>query len=107
MAIVHKELQNKIILGHNIYCPADLRPLFILEQWRCLYSLKVSLILLGIKTKLVESLSFDTPSISFSSGAIGVPLNVTGGKLVVVPDSDIFAFGNAVSTLLKQPNTEL
>ncbi|PZP49614.1 MAG: hypothetical protein DI598_07380 [Pseudopedobacter saltans] len=58
----------------------------------------------GIKTKLVEALSYHTLSVSFASGAIGVPLEVTDGKLSIVDDNDSLAFADAVVAQL-QNNT--
>lgn len=46
----------------------------------------------GIKTKLVEALSVNTSSISYASGAYGIPLSTTGDKLLIVPDNDSIAF---------------
>ncbi len=50
----------------------------------------------GIKTKLVEALAANTNSVSYKSGAYGVPLSVTGNKLQVVADNDAGAFTGAV-----------
>lgn len=55
----------------------------------------------GIKTKLVEALSYRTLSVSFSSGAIGVPKEVTDGKLSIVDDGDVEGFVNAVVAQLQ------
>jgi hypothetical protein len=40
----------------------------------------------GIKTKVVEALGYDLSVISTKSGAIGIPAEITGGKLEVVQD---------------------
>lgn len=59
----------------------------------------------GIKTKLVEALAGNSSAVSFASGAFGVPAELTGGKLTIVPDGDSTAFFEAIqhsSTLLKQ-----
>ena len=50
----------------------------------------------GIKTKVVESLGFNLDVISTASGAIGIPVEITGGKLVVVPDNDCDEFGRQI-----------
>lgn len=50
----------------------------------------------GIKTKLVEALAGNTSAVSFASGAFGVPAELTGGKLIVVPDGDSTAFSEAI-----------
>ncbi len=42
----------------------------------------------GIKTKLVESIAFGLDSISYKSGAQGIPLNITHGKLQIAQDYD-------------------
>ncbi|HRP56959.1 glycosyltransferase family 4 protein [Agriterribacter sp.] len=59
----------------------------------------------GIKTKLVEALAGNSSAVSFASGAFGVPAELTGGKLTVVPDGDSKGLFEAIqrsSTLLKQ-----
>ena len=40
----------------------------------------------GIKTKVVEALGYDLSVISTQSGAIGIPVEITGDKLEVLPD---------------------
>jgi glycosyltransferase involved in cell wall biosynthesis len=50
----------------------------------------------GIKTKVIESIGFNTTVISTTSGAIGVQKEVCGNKLVVVPDGDIEIFTKAI-----------
>lgn len=52
----------------------------------------------GIKTKLVEALGYNLSSVSTMSGAIGVPVAVTGKKLTVVYDNEWQNFVNAVIT---------
>lgn len=54
----------------------------------------------GIKTKLVEALSYETLSVSFESGAIGIPLDVTEGTLVVAADGDVNGFVDAIVSQL-------
>lgn len=59
----------------------------------------------GIKTKLVEALSFNTPAVSFFSGAIGIPTNITGENLQVVEDKNVAAIVLAIQQQLKvSPN---
>jgi hypothetical protein len=48
----------------------------------------------GIKTKLVEALSYNQPCISTESGAKGIPAELAGTKLTVVADYDWPAFAN-------------
>ncbi|QES87487.1 glycosyltransferase family 4 protein [Rhizosphaericola mali] len=59
----------------------------------------------GIKTKLVEALSFNTPAVSFVSGAIGIPTNVIGRNLQVVEDRNVDAMVLAIQQqLILTPN---
>ncbi|MGN6439143.1 MAG: glycosyltransferase family 4 protein [Agriterribacter sp.] len=53
----------------------------------------------GIKTKLVEALAGNASAISYKSGAYGVPLSVTGGKLQVVADDDAYAFAESIQSM--------
>ena len=55
----------------------------------------------GIKTKLVEALAANTTCISYQSGAIGVPQNITGNKLILIKDKDSNTF---VNELIKKSN---
>ena len=41
----------------------------------------------GIKTKLVEALGHNLHAVSTSNGAIGVPVNITGGKLTIIDEA--------------------
>jgi glycosyltransferase involved in cell wall biosynthesis len=50
----------------------------------------------GIKTKLVEALSCNQSCISTASGARGIPAEVAGDQLTVVPDYDWPAFANSM-----------
>lgn len=50
----------------------------------------------GIKTKVVEALGYDLAVISTQSGAIGIPVEITGGKLVVLPDNDWNEFARQI-----------
>ncbi|MGC4104646.1 glycosyltransferase [Ferruginibacter sp.] len=50
----------------------------------------------GIKTKLVESLSFNLTSVSTRSGALGISKNDAGNKLLVVEDNEWNGFAAAV-----------
>lgn len=50
----------------------------------------------GIKTKLVEALGYNLSSVSFKSGATGVPLHLTGNKLYVAPDGDLQEFARCI-----------
>ena len=51
----------------------------------------------GIKTKLVESLGYGLSAVSTKSGAIGVPLSITGNKLYSIEDTDWPGFAKAIS----------
>ena len=50
----------------------------------------------GIKTKLVEALSFNCNAVCTVSGAMGIPFDIAGEKLVVVADNDWTAFVKAI-----------
>ena len=50
----------------------------------------------GIKTKAVEALAANCTLISFENGAIGIPRNMAGEKLKVVPNNDAQLFATAV-----------
>lgn len=56
----------------------------------------------GIKTKLVEALSFGASAVSFKSGAIGIPAQLAADKLKIVEDEDIAQF---VQAIIAQKNT--
>lgn len=60
----------------------------------------------GIKTKLVEALATNTPSVSFATGAFGVPASITGNHLKIIADRDFEAFANAIveTSLEKKDN---
>lgn len=49
----------------------------------------------GIKTKLVEALGSGLTCISTQTGAIGVPKEITGGKLVITGDNDVENFARS------------
>ncbi|MEO6489817.1 MAG: glycosyltransferase family 4 protein [Ferruginibacter sp.] len=53
----------------------------------------------GIKTKLVEALGYGLSCVSSASGAIGVPVHITGKKLFVVNDNDWISFANAIMNI--------
>lgn len=53
----------------------------------------------GIKTKLVEALAGNASAVSYKSGAYGVPVSVTGGKLHVVTDNDAYNFADAIQSM--------
>lgn len=52
----------------------------------------------GIKTKLIAALACNQCSISTASGARGIPVDITGDKLVIVPDYNWPAFANSMRT---------
>lgn len=49
----------------------------------------------GIKTKLVEALAYNLNCVSFVTGAIGVPQEICGEKLIIVNDNDYRGFAAA------------
>ncbi|MEP7237402.1 MAG: glycosyltransferase [Ferruginibacter sp.] len=53
----------------------------------------------GIKTKVVEALGYDLSVISTQSGAIGIPVEITGDKLKVLADNDWEAFARQIILL--------
>lgn len=50
----------------------------------------------GIKTKVVEALGFNLSVVSTQSGAIGIPVEITGNKMLVLEDEDNKGFADAV-----------
>ena len=50
----------------------------------------------GIKTKLVEALGYDLSVISTKSGANGIPVEITGSKMLIVADNDWASFTKQV-----------
>ncbi|MBL0057104.1 MAG: glycosyltransferase family 4 protein [Chitinophagaceae bacterium] len=50
----------------------------------------------GIKTKVVESLGYDLYVISTRSGAIGIPPDITNGKLFIIEDDDWKGFAEKI-----------
>jgi len=50
----------------------------------------------GIKTKLVEALAHNLAVVTTRSGAIGVPVELTAGKMTVLSDNDLSSFANAI-----------
>jgi polysaccharide biosynthesis protein PslH len=50
----------------------------------------------GIKTKLVEALSFNLNVVSTKNGAIGVDPGLCNGKLIICPDDDWKSFAESV-----------
>jgi polysaccharide biosynthesis protein PslH len=53
----------------------------------------------GIKTKLVEALGYNLNVVTTVSGAIGVPLSLTGNKMKVLQDNDWKGFTEAMTTI--------
>lgn len=53
----------------------------------------------GIKTKVVEALGYDLSVISTASGAIGIPVEITRGKLEVVTDNAWIEFARQIISL--------
>jgi glycosyltransferase involved in cell wall biosynthesis len=50
----------------------------------------------GIKTKLVEALGYNMNVVTTTSGAIGVPLSITGDKMKIIDDDNWSKFAEAV-----------
>ncbi|NOT90690.1 glycosyltransferase [Ferruginibacter sp.] len=50
----------------------------------------------GIKTKLVEALGYNMNVVTTTSGAIGVPLSITGEKMKIIADGDWQNFAASV-----------
>lgn len=59
----------------------------------------------GIQTKLVEALSYNLTVISSRKGATGVPLTVTGDKLLIVDNNSPVSFARAMGAA--KTNTDL
>jgi polysaccharide biosynthesis protein PslH len=53
----------------------------------------------GIKTKIVEALGFNVSLVTTASGAMGIPENIVGGKMIVIEDNDWNGFANAITTI--------
>jgi hypothetical protein len=53
----------------------------------------------GIKTKVVEALGYNLSVISTQSGAIGIPVEITGNKMKIVADNDWDGFANHIKTI--------
>ncbi|MBK7558780.1 MAG: glycosyltransferase [Chitinophagaceae bacterium] len=51
----------------------------------------------GIKTKLVEALGYDLSVTSTKTGAIGIPVEMTGNKMKISEDNDWKAFTLTIS----------
>ncbi len=58
----------------------------------------------GIKTKLVEALGYNMTAVSTKSGATGVPIAVTGGKLKIAEDKDWETFVKLLISSKNQNN---
>ena len=56
----------------------------------------------GIKTKVVEALGYNLSVVSTQSGAVGIPVEITGGKLEILRDNNWNEFARHIITL----NTE-
>jgi len=50
----------------------------------------------GIKTKLVEALAHNLNVVTTQSGAIGVPVELTGGKMTVLKDDELSLFATEI-----------
>ncbi len=50
----------------------------------------------GIKTKIVEALGNNASLVTTKSGAIGIPINLTANKMIVVEDNDWQQFTQAI-----------
>lgn len=58
----------------------------------------------GIKTKLVEALGYDLNTVSVPNGAIGVPIDICNGKLLIAENNDWEQFARLMkdATTVKQ-----
>jgi len=59
----------------------------------------------GIKTKLVEALGYDLSVISSQSGAIGIPAELAGEKMKIIPDNDLEAFARQITLINTEAST--
>lgn len=53
----------------------------------------------GIKTKVVEALGCNLSVVSTQSGAVGIPVEITGGKLEILPDNEWNEFARKIISL--------
>jgi UDP-N-acetylglucosamine:LPS N-acetylglucosamine transferase len=53
----------------------------------------------GIKTKVVEALGYDLSVISTKSGAVGIPVDITGKKLFIADDNNWENFTNNIFSI--------
>jgi len=56
----------------------------------------------GVKTKVIEALSYNKPVVSTATGALGIDISVCGNLLQVVPDNDWDLFVDKMITLLDE-----
>ena len=56
----------------------------------------------GIKTKVVEALGYNVSVVSTRSGAWGIPMEITGGKMKVCADDDWDNFATEVVTFTRE-----
>ena len=59
----------------------------------------------GIKTKVVEALGYGCSVISTKSGAVGIPVEIVGAKMIVVEDSDWINFAKKVTDIDNEEDT--
>ncbi len=59
----------------------------------------------GIKTKLVEALGYDLSVISSQSGAIGIPAELAGEKMKIIPDNNLEAFARQIALINTEAST--
>jgi polysaccharide biosynthesis protein PslH len=59
----------------------------------------------GIKTKLVEALGYNLNVVTTTSGAIGVPLSITGEKMKIIEDDNWNSFSDAI--LKSKPEADI
>jgi hypothetical protein len=53
----------------------------------------------GIKTKIVEALGYNLSVVSTKSGAVGIPVSITGEKMIIIADNDWILFANKIITI--------
>jgi hypothetical protein len=53
----------------------------------------------GIITKIVEALGYNLSVVSTKSGAVGIPVSITGEKMIIIADNDWILFANKIITI--------
>lgn len=61
----------------------------------------------GVKTKVIESLSWNLDIVSCHTGALGLDIEFCGEKLNIIPDNDWEQFANTIMHLLHKDKTDI